>query len=207
MKKLVETPASLFQFYFCTHTWWISNQVQSSVTAGKLHSVECLLLQPSDKKSAESVHPNLIWAASRRRARGGAGGGWTCRCTDTRTGKCSLNVSVTLRCHDVSRRDVVPTFKSAGQRKKKWKKETERKRDRGLMRQRSRRNKGMDKESLKGLMNSNRGWKNILKDEWRDRRTDGHSCWVWCCGPLCAPIDSVSPVLQLFVLCSVQSKS
>lgn len=116
-------------------------------------------LMPSDKKSAESVHPNLIWAAGRRRARGGAGGGWTCRCTDARTGKCSLNVSVTLRCHDVRRRDVVPTFKSAGQRKKKWKKETERKRDRGWMRQRSRRNKGMDKESLKGLMNSNRGWK------------------------------------------------
>lgn len=41
--------------------------------------------------------------------------------------------------------------------KKKWKRETERKRARGLMRRRSRRNKGMDTESLKGLMNSNRG--------------------------------------------------
>lgn len=32
-------------------------------------------------------------------------------------GECSLNVSVTSRLHDASCRDVVPTFKSAGQRK------------------------------------------------------------------------------------------
>lgn len=53
------------------------------------------------------------------RATGGAGGGWTCRCTDTRTRECSLNVSVTSRCHDASCRDVVPTFKSAGQQRQK----------------------------------------------------------------------------------------
>lgn len=58
------------------------------------------------------------------RATGGAGEGQTCRCTDTRTGECSLNVSVTLRCHDASCRDVVPTFESAGQRK--WERETDR---------------------------------------------------------------------------------
>lgn len=33
--------------------------------------------------------------------------------------ECSLNVSVTSRCHDASCRDVVPTFESAGQRKMK----------------------------------------------------------------------------------------
>lgn len=57
-------------------------------------------------------------SSSRRGARG-AGGGWTCRCTDTRTWECSLNVSVTSRCHDARCRDVVPTFESAGQQKKK----------------------------------------------------------------------------------------
>lgn len=42
-----------------------------------------------------------------------------------RTRECSLNVSVTSRCHDASCRDVVPTFKSAGQQIKKKKKTTE----------------------------------------------------------------------------------
>ncbi|TKS86618.1 Vasodilator-stimulated phosphoprotein [Collichthys lucidus] len=72
-------------------------------------------------------------------------------------GECSLNVSVTSRCHEASCRDVVPTFESAGQRK--WKKEKQRRGESGFMRQRSRGNGKMDKESLKGLMNSNRGGK------------------------------------------------
>lgn len=33
-------------------------------------------------------------------------------------GECSPNVSVTSRCHGASCRDVVPTFKSAGQHKR-----------------------------------------------------------------------------------------
>lgn len=40
-----------------------------------------------------------------------------------RTKECSLNVSVTSRCHDASCRDVVPTFESAGQRKNGRKKQ------------------------------------------------------------------------------------
>lgn len=78
---------------------------------------------PSDKKSAESVHPNLIRATvgGEREEELEEDGH-----ADAQTGgpgECSLNVSVTSQCHYLSCRDVAPTFKSAGQQK--WKKATE----------------------------------------------------------------------------------
>lgn len=142
MKNLIDTFNDSWDFY-C----WVQNSLKCCVP----------LLQPSDKKSAESVHPNLIWATvgGEREEELEEDGH-----ADAQTrgpGECSLNVSVTSRCHEASCRDVVPTFESAGQRK--WKKEKQRRGESGFMRQRSRGNGKMDKESLKGLMNSNRGGK------------------------------------------------
>lgn len=131
--------------------------------------------------------------------RGGAGVGRTCRCTDTRTWECSLNVSVTCRCRDASCRDVVPTFESAGQRKMEERKRGGIKRGMGLMRKKGRRNSRMDKESLKGLTNSSRGQKSRLKDELKNGRTFALSLVLWsslCTYRLSQP--SVAALCSLF---------
>lgn len=62
-------------------------------------------------------------------------------------------------------------------------------------RKRSRRGRRRDKGSWKGL-------KKGIKDTWRGGEVDVALSSGWG-SSLCAPIDSVSPVLQLFVLCSV----
>lgn len=162
----------------------------------------CILFsQPSDKKSAESARPNLIWATA-----GGEreeeeleedghadaqtrGPGnvlsmflWACHA--------AMQVAETL-CQHLSLLDS-----------ENGRKEQRRREKFGFVRERSGRNGRMDKESWKRTNElKQRRNKIYWKMNWG---MDGHSRWVWCCGPLCAPIDSVSPVLQLFVLCSVQ---
>lgn len=64
-----------------------------------------------------------------------------------RTSECSLNVSVTLRCHDARCRDVVPTFEPAGQQK--WKKQTEKKSERGVNEMGAEEREGWIKKVLK----------------------------------------------------------
>lgn len=124
-----------------------------------LHSKTPFCFQPSDKKLAESVRPNRN--DIRRRASGEAGEErWTRRCTDTRTKQCSLNVSVTSRCLGARRRDVVPTFESAGQRNDR----------------------------------SNESGTRVNKHWPREEEPWGN---IW------AGFLVVSPVLQLFILCSV----
>lgn len=72
---------------------------------------------PSDKKLAESARPNLSGAAEggeREEEEEPEEDGHA----DAQTRgprECSLNVSVTSPRHDARRRDVVPTFESAGQ--------------------------------------------------------------------------------------------
>lgn len=67
-----------------------------------------------------------------------------------RTEECSLNVSVTSHCHDASCRDVVPTFESAGQQKKKGRKKETKIRQKGLMSKSGQKEqRKMNKERLK----------------------------------------------------------
>lgn len=138
--------------------------------------------QPLDTKSAESVRLNLSWTC----IRGGEESGWEELVEDRKKKKtwmhrredpreCSVNVSVTSRRHAARCRDVVLTFRSAGQHK--W-----------------------TRESKDSWEKKTDVWSNLTMNyEWK--QTD--FCTEFGVVVLSVHLDSVSPVLQLFVLCSV----
>lgn len=162
-----------------------------------LHSIFYFFLQPSDKKLAELVHPNLIWAT--------VGGEWEEELEDghadaqTRGPGNALSmflwpvdavmqVAETL-CQHLSLLDS-----------EKWRGVGKKKERNGInMRKKSRRNRRTDKERLKGLTNSSRGQKKQKKNRLKDELKNGRSLVLWsslCTYRLSQP--SVAALCSLF---------
>lgn len=124
--------------------------------------------------------------------RGGAGGGWTCRCTDTRTKECSLNVSVMMQVAEMLCQHLSLLDSENGSLKKKQR------REKGLLRKKGGRDGWTDREWLKDCWTTQR-MKKELKNEMRDGRTFVLSVVLWsslCTYRLSQP--SVATLCSLF---------